>query len=87
MLAAFAVLVVAFGVLARGDASLVQAGTYVAIFAPAAIGLSVLLHGLTAAPLAVRYSRWYSRHPQRHALPVESEEVAHVPWRLRPRGD
>jgi ABC-type branched-subunit amino acid transport system ATPase component/ABC-type branched-subunit amino acid transport system permease subunit len=43
MLAAFAVLVVAFGIIARGDAGLVQAGTYVAIFAPAAIGLSVLL--------------------------------------------
>jgi ABC-type branched-subunit amino acid transport system ATPase component/ABC-type branched-subunit amino acid transport system permease subunit len=43
MLAVFAVLIVAFGVVARGDAGLVQAGTYVAIFAPAAIGLSVLL--------------------------------------------
>jgi branched-chain amino acid transport system permease protein len=43
MLVAFAVLVVVFGVVARGDAGLVQAGTYVAIFAPAAIGLSVLL--------------------------------------------
>jgi ABC-type branched-subunit amino acid transport system ATPase component/ABC-type branched-subunit amino acid transport system permease subunit len=43
MLIAFAVLVVAFGIVARGDAGLVQAGTYVAIFAPAAIGLSVLL--------------------------------------------
>ena len=43
MLAAYAVLVVAFGIVTRGDAGLVQAGTYVAIFAPAAIGLSVLL--------------------------------------------
>ncbi len=43
MLVLFAALVVVFGVLARGDAGLVQAGTYVAIFAPAAIGLSVLL--------------------------------------------
>jgi len=43
MLAAFAVVVVVFGVVARADAGLVQAGTYVAIFAPAAIGLSVLL--------------------------------------------
>ena len=43
MLAAFAALVVMFGVVARGDAGLAQAGTYVAIFAPAAIGLSVLL--------------------------------------------
>ncbi|HEX3550155.1 MAG TPA: branched-chain amino acid ABC transporter ATP-binding protein/permease [Candidatus Elarobacter sp.] len=43
MLAAFAVVVILFGVLARGDAALVQGGTYVAIFAPAAIGLSLLL--------------------------------------------
>ncbi len=43
LLAAFAVIVVVFGVVGRGDAGLVQAGTYVAIFAPAAIGLSVLL--------------------------------------------
>jgi branched-chain amino acid transport system permease protein len=43
MLAVFAALVVVFGVVARGDAGLVQAGTYVAIFALAAIGLSVLL--------------------------------------------
>ncbi|HEY0615880.1 MAG TPA: branched-chain amino acid ABC transporter ATP-binding protein/permease [Candidatus Elarobacter sp.] len=43
MLTVFAALVVAFGIVARGDAGLAQAGTYVAIFAPAAIGLSVLL--------------------------------------------
>jgi NhaP-type Na+/H+ or K+/H+ antiporter len=28
------------------------------------IGLSVLLHGLTAAPLAGRYGRWFARHPR-----------------------
>jgi sodium/hydrogen antiporter len=28
------------------------------------IALSVLLHGLTAAPLATRYARWYESHPQ-----------------------
>jgi NhaP-type Na+/H+ or K+/H+ antiporter len=28
------------------------------------IGLSVLAHGITAAPLAVRYARWYERHPE-----------------------
>jgi branched-chain amino acid transport system ATP-binding protein len=43
IVALFALLVVAFGAAARGDAGLVQAGTFVAIFAPAAIGLSVLL--------------------------------------------
>jgi ABC-type branched-subunit amino acid transport system ATPase component/ABC-type branched-subunit amino acid transport system permease subunit len=43
MLAAFAAVVILFGVLAQRDAGLSQAGTYVAIFAPAAIGLSILL--------------------------------------------
>ena len=28
------------------------------------VGLSVLAHGLTAAPLAGRYARWYERHPR-----------------------
>jgi branched-chain amino acid transport system permease protein len=43
MLAVFAAIVVVFGVFAQHDAGLSQAGTYVAIFAPAAIGLSILL--------------------------------------------
>ena len=30
------------------------------------VGLSVLAHGLTAAPLAARYARWYERHPPTH---------------------
>ena len=28
------------------------------------VGLSVLAHGLTAAPLADRYARWYEQHPR-----------------------
>ena len=36
------------------------------------IGLSVLLHGLSAAPLARRYSDWFAKHPERDTLPVES---------------
>jgi sodium/hydrogen antiporter len=32
------------------------------------IGLSVLAHGITAAPLAARYARWYESHP-RHRGP------------------
>jgi NhaP-type Na+/H+ or K+/H+ antiporter len=33
------------------------------------IGLSVLAHGVTAAPLAARYARWYESHPsQRPAM-------------------
>src|SRR3954469_6979637 len=30
------------------------------------VGLSVLAHGLTAAPLAARYARWYEHHPPTH---------------------
>ena len=33
------------------------------------IGLSVLLHGVTATPLARRYAAWFAAHP-RHAAPV-----------------
>ena len=29
------------------------------------VGLSILLHGITAAPLADRYGRWYEAHPER----------------------
>jgi NhaP-type Na+/H+ or K+/H+ antiporter len=28
------------------------------------VGLSILLHGITAAPLAYRYGRWYEAHPR-----------------------
>jgi NhaP-type Na+/H+ or K+/H+ antiporter len=41
------------------------------------IGLSVLLHGLTAAPLANRYSRWYASHPRDDVEPGHA-----VPWRF-----
>ena len=36
------------------------------------VGLSVLAHGLTAAPLADRYARWYERHPRDQPPPMES---------------
>ena len=36
------------------------------------VGLSVLAHGLTAAPLADRYARWFERHPREQAPPMES---------------
>src|SRR4051794_38869896 len=34
------------------------------------VGLSVFAHGVTAAPLAARYARWYEQHPHDHA-PME----------------
>jgi NhaP-type Na+/H+ or K+/H+ antiporter len=36
------------------------------------VGVSVLVHGLTAAPLAARYARWYEQHPREEAPPMES---------------
>ena len=36
------------------------------------VGLSVLAHGLSAAPLADRYARWYERHPRDKAPAMES---------------
>ena len=35
------------------------------------VGLSVFAHGLSAAPLAGRYARWYERHPRDDAPPME----------------
>ena len=46
------------------------------------IGLSVLAHGITAAPLARRYARWYELHPRRGELQMEH---VHAPDQ-RPRG-
>jgi sodium/hydrogen antiporter len=40
------------------------------------VGLSVLAHGLTAAPLANRYARWYEGHPHEKQPPLESEPAA-----------
>jgi NhaP-type Na+/H+ or K+/H+ antiporter len=36
------------------------------------VGLSVFAHGLSAAPLADRYARWYKQHPRDKAPPMES---------------
>jgi NhaP-type Na+/H+ or K+/H+ antiporter len=38
----------------------------------ATVGLSVFAHGLSAAPLANRYARWYERHPRDKVPPMES---------------
>ena len=36
------------------------------------VGLSVFAHGLSAAPLADRYARWYEQHPRDKAPAMES---------------
>jgi sodium/hydrogen antiporter len=40
------------------------------------VGLSVFAHGLSAAPLANRYARWYEQHPRDKATPMESAPAA-----------
>ena len=45
------------------------------------IGLSVLAHGLTAAPLADRYATWYESHPKDRRPTLESRTTTHVRWR------
>jgi sodium/hydrogen antiporter len=44
----------------------------------ATVGLSVLLHGLSAAPLARRYAAWHSGRP---ASGVQAESAHEVRWR------
>jgi NhaP-type Na+/H+ or K+/H+ antiporter len=39
------------------------------------VGLSIFAHGITAAPLAKAYARWYETHPRRSAM--ESLPVPH----------
>ena len=68
----FAVLVLEEGGLPHDDLILVT--TYVAI------GLSVLAHGLTAAPLANRYAAWYESHSREARPAFEGSEVQEVRW-------
>jgi sodium/hydrogen antiporter len=47
------------------------------------VGLSVFAHGLSAAPLAGRYARWYESHPRGMAPPMESAPAEVTRSRLR----
>ena len=47
------------------------------------IGLSVLLHGLTAAPLAGRYAAWFAANPSDAAPPFESAPAPEQPRHRR----
>ena len=49
------------------------------------IGLSVLAHGLTAAPLANRYAAWFESHPRDSQPKLESGAATHVRWRTPTR--
>ena len=56
-------------------------GETITVTAFVTVGLSVLLHGLTAAPLAERYARWFESHPKGGAPVVEGSPATDVRWR------
>ena len=51
------------------------------------IGLSVMAHGITAAPLARRYARWYESHPSDRAPVMESVPTPNHRTRGTPNRD
>ena len=48
-----------------------------------AVGLSVLAHGATAAPLTTRYANWLDAQPADGRSPLESDGEPEVRWRLQ----
>ena len=60
-----------FAVIVVEEAHLPGADTILAT-AYVTIGLSVIAHGITAAPLAQRYARWYESHPRDRLPAMES---------------
>ncbi len=67
---------IVFAVIVVEEADLPHTGT-ILVVAYVTVGLSVLLHGLSAAPLAARYARWYRANPE----PMESVSAAPQRWR------
>jgi|tagenome__1003787_1003787.scaffolds.fasta_scaffold20988851_3 NhaP-type Na+/H+ or K+/H+ antiporter len=49
----------------------------------ATVGLSVLAHGLTAAPLARRYASWFNSTPREASAAMESVPAGEHRWRWR----
>jgi NhaP-type Na+/H+ or K+/H+ antiporter len=70
---------IVFAVISVQQAHLPHANT-ILLAAYITVGLSVLAHGVSAAPLADRYARWYKSHPRDRPPPMESAAVpAHRP--------
>jgi sodium/hydrogen antiporter len=71
---------IVFAVIVVEEADLPHAAT-IELVAYVTVGLSVLLHGLSAAPLAARYARWYQANP----VPMESVSAPSQRWRSASR--
>jgi NhaP-type Na+/H+ or K+/H+ antiporter len=62
---------IVFAVIVVQEAHLPQAQT-ILLTTYVTIGLSVIAHGITAAPLAKRYAQWYESHPRDQLPGMES---------------
>ena len=72
---------IVFAVLLEHESSLLPHEEVILVTVYVTIGLSVLAHGLTAAPLAERYARRLETHPPERAR-IETDAAAEVRWRL-----
>jgi NhaP-type Na+/H+ or K+/H+ antiporter len=71
---------IVFALMLEEDGGVPHAET-IMVTAFVTVGLSVLLHGLTAAPLAERYARWFESHPSGGAVVAEGRPATDVRWR------
>jgi NhaP-type Na+/H+ or K+/H+ antiporter len=71
---------IVFALIVVEEADLPHAST-ILLTTYATVGLSVLVHGLTAAPLARRYASWYASHPFDAMPAMESVPAGAHRWR------
>ena len=73
---------IVFAVIVVQEADLPHART-ILLTTYATVGLSVLAHGVTAAPLAHRYAAWFAATPHVTKATMESVPAGEHPWRSR----
>ena len=71
---------IVFALIVLHDAQLPHIGTIVSV-TYVTVGLSVLAHGATAAPLTRRYVSWFESHPADRRPAMESVPAAAQRWR------
>ncbi len=71
---------IVFAAIVVQEADLPHANT-ILLTTYATVGLSVLLHGVTAAPLARRYASWFTSHPVDAIPAMESVPASTHRWR------
>ena len=71
---------IVFAVIVVQEADLPHAST-ILVTTYTTVALSVLAHGVTAAPLARRYAAWFHSHPRDAAPPMESAPAGEHRWR------